>query len=130
MNSFDNVFEYEMDGKTASLFNRKRRDTPEKMFNELIEDIVDSCIKYDLTKLFHQPVKKKDYPDYYTIVKNPIDLTSMKNKTKRCEYMKTQELIDDLDLLVNNSTIYNGDQHEVTLHAVRIREHAMSKIQE
>jgi hypothetical protein len=119
-----------MDGKTASLFNRKRRDTPEKMFNEQIEDIVDSCIKFDLTKLFHQPVKKKDYPDYYTIVKNPIDLTAMKNKTKRCEYTKVQELIDDLDLIVNNSIIYNGDQHDVTLHAVRIRDHAMNKIQE
>jgi hypothetical protein len=119
-----------MDGKTASLFNRKRRDTPEKMFNELIEDIVDSCIKYDLTKLFHQPVKKKDYPDYYTIIKNPIDLTQMKNKTKRCEYLKVQELINDLDLLVNNSMIYNGDQHEVTLQAVMIRENAINKIQE
>jgi hypothetical protein len=119
-----------MDGKTASLFNRKRRDTPEKMFNELIEDIVDSCIKFDLTKLFHQPVKKKDYPDYYTIIKVPIDLTNMKNKTKRCEYTKVQELINDLDLLVNNSMIYNGDQHDVTIQAIKIRENAMNKIKE
>lgn len=119
-----------MDGKTASLFNRKRRDTPEKMFNEILEDIVDSLIKIDLTKIFHQPVKKKDYPDYYTIVKNPIDLTAIKNKTKRCEYLKVQDFINDLDLLVNNSLIYNGDQHDVTMQAIKLRENAMSKIQE
>ena len=100
------------------------------MYNELIEDIVDSCIKFDLTKIFHQSVKKKDYPDYYNIIKNPIDLTLIKNKTKRCEYTKLQQFIDDMDLLVNNSIIYNGESHEVTLQAIKIRDHSKMKIDE
>ena len=125
---FDNVYEYELDKNTS--FTRKRRDTPEKMFNELIEDIVDYCIRFDSTKLFHQPVKKKEYHDYYDIIKNPIDLGSMKNKTKRNEYSTVKRFIDDIELMVANSIIYNGDTHDVTSHARKIRELAYNKINE
>ena len=69
--------------KTSNLLSRKRRDTPERSFNELIEDIIDNCIKFDNSKVFHQPVKKKDYKDYYDIIKNSTDLGTMKNKTQR-----------------------------------------------
>jgi hypothetical protein len=123
------MYEYDLESK-APLYSRKRRDTPERMFNEIIEDIVDSCIKFDTTKTFHLPVKKKDYQDYYVIVKNPIDLSSMKNKTKRTEYTKVQQLIDDMNLMVNNSTLYNGEHHEVTVQAMKIREFCNAKIEE
>jgi hypothetical protein len=126
---FDNMYEYEMD-KTTSLISRKRRDTPEKTFNEMIEDIIDDCIKFDVTKIFHLPVKKKDYQDYYQIIKNPIDLGTMKNKTKRYEYKTVDQFISDLDLMVHNSFIYNGENHDVTLQANKIRELAMTKINE
>jgi transcription initiation factor TFIID subunit 1 len=121
---------YEYDDRTSNLVSRKRRDTPQKSFNDLIEDIVDNCIKFDTTKLFHQAVKKKDYKDYYELILNPIDLSSMKNKTKRCEYNNLQQLKDDMDLLVNNSKLYNGEEHEVTLQAVKVRNYALMKIEE
>jgi hypothetical protein len=127
--SFDNVYEYEMD-KTTSILSRKRRDTPEKMFNEVVEDIVDSCIKFDQTKVFHQAVKKKDYPDYYDIVKEPIDLSTMKNKTKRNEYLTIERFVDDVNLMVHNARMYNGDNHDVTKQAEKIRDLAMLKIRE
>ncbi len=127
--SFDNVYEYEID-KASTLVSRKRRDTPEKLFNELIEDIIDSCIKFDLTKIFHQAVKKKEYPDYYDIIKNPIDLGSMKNKTKRNEYKTISQFISDLELMVVNSSMYNGESHDVTLQSHKIRALAMNKLSE
>jgi transcription initiation factor TFIID subunit 1 len=126
---FENMYEYDLETKTA-LFSRKRRDTPERMFNEMLEDIIDNSIKFDQTKIFHQPVKKKEYQDYYNIVKNPIDLSAMKNKTKRTEYTTVQQLTDDIELLVNNSILYNGEQHDVTMQAIRIRENCNQKIEE
>lgn len=110
--------------------SRKRRDTPERMFNEMIEDIVDSCIKFDLTKVFHQPVKKKDYPDYYEIIVSPIDLGTMKNKTKRNEYMSLEQFVNEVNLMVSNSALYNGENHDVTLQAQKIRDIAMLRIKE
>ena len=123
------IYEYEMD-KTANLLSRKRRDTPERSFNEAIEDIIDNCIKFDNTKIFHQAVKKKDYKDYYDMIKNPIDLGSMKNKTKRNEYKNLQQFLEDVDLMVNNSKMYNGEEHEVTLQGFRIKDYVLKKIEE
>ena len=54
--------------------------------NEIFENIVDSCIKYDRFKVFTSAVKRKDAPNYYDVIKNPIDLTQIKNKAKRIEY--------------------------------------------
>ena len=121
---------YEYDDRTTNLISRKRRDTPEKSFNDIIEDIVDNCVKFDSTKLFHQAVKKKDYKDYYELILNPIDLSSMKNKTKRCEYRNLQQFKEDLDLLYNNSRMYNGEEHDVTQQSGKIREYAFTKIEE
>ena len=70
---FDSIYEYDLDNKNSS-FKRKRRDTPEKLYNELLGDIIDFCIRNDYSKLFLMPVKKKDYPDYFEIVKQPMDL--------------------------------------------------------
>jgi len=123
------IYEYELD-KTTSMLSRKRRDTPERSFNEAIEDIIDNLIKFDNTKIFHNPVKKKDYKDYYELIKKPIDLGSIKNKTKRNEYKFLQQFLDDLELLVYNSRAYNGEEHEVTLQAVKIKEFTYKKIEE
>ena len=123
------IYEYELD-KTTSMLSRKLRDTPERSFNEAIEDIIDNLIKFDNTKIFHNPVKKKDYKDYYELIKKPIDLGSIKNKTKRNEYKFLQQFLDDLELLVNNSRAYNGEEHEVTLQAVKIKDFTLKKIEE
>ncbi len=120
------MFEYE--DKTTHFGSRKRRDTTDRQLNEIFEDIVDSCIKIDQTKIFHKPVKKKDYPDYYTIIEKPIDLYEIKNKTKRSEYKNREQFVSDFNLLLKNSEIYNGDTHEVTKQALKIYEHALEKL--
>jgi|LauGreDrversion4_2_1035121.scaffolds.fasta_scaffold1400699_1 hypothetical protein len=122
----DPMFEYE--DKTTHFGSRKRRDTTDRQLNEIFEDIVDSCIKIDQTKIFHKPVKKKDYPDYYTIIEKPIDLYEIKNKTKRSEYKNREQFVSDFNLLLKNSEIYNGDTHEVTKQALKIYEHALEKL--
>ena len=123
----DSMFEYE--DKTTHFGSRKRRDTTDKQLNEIFEDIIDSCIKIDLSKLFHKPVKKKEYPDYFEIIKNPIDLYEMKNKTKRSEYKNKDQFLDDFNLLVRNCDLYNGDSHEVTKQAHRLFDLAVEKLE-
>jgi len=123
------IYEYELN-KTSTLLSRKRRDIPESSLNKAMEDIIDNCIKFDYTKIFHNPVKKYNYRDYYEVIKNPIDLSSMKNKTKSNEYKYLQQFLDDIELMLNNSKIYNGEYHDVTLQALRIKEFALKKVEE
>jgi len=68
----------------------------ENMLNEIFGNVIDSCICFDTTKLFAQKVSRKDAPNYYEVVKQPMDLTSMKNKTKRNDYSTQEEFLADL----------------------------------
>jgi hypothetical protein len=74
----------------------------------MFTDIIEACFIFDRSKIFHFPVKKKDAPNYTDIIKNPIDLQSMKNKAKRNEYDTSDQFIGDLELMRTNAEIYNG----------------------
>ena len=58
--------------------------------NNKFEEIIENALKFDRDKIFHFPVKKKDAPNYATVIKNPIDLSSMKNKAKRTDYESSE----------------------------------------
>ena len=63
--------------------SRKRQNLIENRLNDIFEEIADSCIVFDKSKLFHYPVRKNVAMDYQYIIMNPIDLTTIKNKSKR-----------------------------------------------
>ncbi|KAL5476500.1 SPT7_4 [Sanghuangporus weigelae] len=48
---------------------------------------------------FFKPVPKTDYPDYYEIIKEPMDLQTMLRKVKQKQYKSKAEFQDDLDLI-------------------------------
>ena len=104
---FNKVFEYDLDRLTP-MINKKRRNAPERKFNEIIEDIIDQCMSIDHNRIFHNPVRKKDFPDYYDKVLKPIDLGTLKSKTKRNEYLDYETFIEDITQMALNSEIYNG----------------------
>ena len=85
-------------------------------------NIIDSCITYDNTRLFHAPVKKSEVPTYYDVVKQPIDLGTMKAKAKRCEYKTVIDFQNDVMLMKSNSELFNGPNHHVTMQATNIHE--------
>ena len=87
-------------------------------------------IKADYRKIFSAPVRKDAYPDYYEIVKDPIDLSKIRDKAKRREYTSANLLTEDLDKMINNSVIYNGIWHEVTELAREIKEKGLKLLRE
>jgi len=58
-------------------------------------------------------VRKCDAPDYYEIIKEPMDLGKMHKKLKRLDYFSKQEFIDDLDLMFDNCKRYNTDPKSI-----------------
>ncbi|CAI2371248.1 unnamed protein product [Moneuplotes crassus] len=61
--------------------------------------------------MFKDPVDiKKDLcPDYYQVIKKPMDLSTVLKKIKNNDYEQMQEYLDDLRLIFNNCILYNGD---------------------
>ena len=46
-------------------------------------------------------------PDYYTIVKKPIDLATMEVRCLSDLYTTPQKFVDDFALMMNNAAQYN-----------------------
>ncbi|KAF7684384.1 Histone acetyltransferase GCN5 [Astathelohania contejeani] len=57
---------------------------------------------------FLKPVDKKEVPDYYKIIKNPMDLSKIEDKINKNEYTNISQFIDDFQLMINNCCFYNG----------------------
>lgn len=53
-------------------------------------------------------------PDYFEIIKKPMDLGTMRTKLESQCYSSTDAFLADLDLIVENTLEYNGLGHPVT----------------
>ncbi|KAI8816298.1 uncharacterized protein EV422DRAFT_546195 [Fimicolochytrium jonesii] len=56
---------------------------------------------------FLHPVDEKLAPDYYTLIKHPMDLGTMTVKLEQHKYESKDEFISDLNLIWNNCHTYN-----------------------
>jgi len=63
---------------------------------------------------FHAPVDPVALciPDYYTIVKEPMDFGTIKKKLTDHVYMTCKEFVDDVELVFSNCINYNGEKTE------------------
>ena len=62
--------------------------------------------------IFAEPVNAEAFNlvDYHTIVKNPMDFSTIKNKLKSNQYANISEFMDDMELVFYNCRLYNGEQ--------------------
>ncbi|CAI9736477.1 family AAA domain-containing 2B [Octopus vulgaris] len=85
-----------------------------------LRDIWNKLAKCRKFAIFMRPVDIEDVPDYYDIVKEPMDLNSMLKKIDNEMYPTAQEFLDDIDLIWRNALEYNPDS-DSTGKAIRHR---------
>jgi hypothetical protein len=61
-------------------------------------------------EIFHKPVDPIELgiPDYFDIIKHPMDFSTIKRKLNKNQYTKCKEFCDDMELVFNNCILYNG----------------------
>ena len=61
--------------------------------------------------MFKEPVDPValGIPDYFKVVKKPMDFSTINEKLKFNEYKTIQEFIDDINLIFTNWKLYNGE---------------------
>ncbi|KAF3911418.1 hypothetical protein ABW20_dc0103533 [Dactylellina cionopaga] len=64
---------------------------------------------------------KLNLPTYFEIVKDPISLQEIEKKLTNNEYHNPQEVKADIELMVQNSVLFNGPEHAVTESGIRIQ---------
>lgn len=78
-----------------------------KLFDE-VNNLTDETTGEHWNVYFRSPVDRKIYPDYYTIIAQPIAMSQIKRKFVQPSY-GLQSLASDLKLLWNNARTYNTE---------------------
>lgn len=105
------------DGLYAALpaESAKRRKVDKKNFDEC-HRILSEVLKPRHRKItwpFLEPVDAKLVPNYYDIIKNPMDLSLVQKRLNAHEYDSKEDFDKDIRLIVNNSLTYNTEGSEV-----------------
>ena len=64
---------------------------------------------------------KRELPDYYVTVTDPISLNMIKRKLREGEYSTLQDLVDDLDKMFDNCKLYNRPDSRLYKEAVKLQ---------
>ena len=84
----------------------KMNDSWEKIAKKLMNMLW----KHRDAELFHKPVDPEELniPDYFNIIKNPMDFSTIKKKLVNYTYSNLKEFCKDMDLVFDNCYTYNG----------------------
>lgn len=103
------------------------QETLHKHLTRVLQEVMDHQCAWP----FLQPVDPKETGaiDYYEVIKNPIDLGTIKKKLEEKWFYVTKEIfIADFSRMVKNCKSYNGKTHYVTELALSLEKVFMNKI--
>ncbi|XP_071082321.1 protein polybromo-1-like isoform X6 [Haliotis cracherodii] len=66
-----------------------------------------------LRHIFMVLPSRKDYPDYYQVIMEPIDMGMIETKIRNEKYANEQQLLNDFELMFNNARHYNEEGSQV-----------------
>uniref|UniRef100_A0A7N9AR50 histone acetyltransferase n=1 Tax=Mastacembelus armatus TaxID=205130 RepID=A0A7N9AR50_9TELE len=104
--------------------NRKKIFKPEELRQALMPTL-EALYRQDPESLpFRQPVDPilLGIPDYFDIVKNPIDLSTIKRKLDTGQYQEPWQYVDDVWLMFNNAWLYNRKTSRVYKYCTKLAE--------
>lgn len=92
---------------------------------QAIKDIVQKLLKSDKEGFFSHPVDpiKLQAPDYFDIIKHPMDLGTVASNLQSKVYQDFDEAADDVTQVFKNAMLYNPHKHAVHKMAARHLKH-------
>ncbi|TNN63110.1 CREB-binding protein [Liparis tanakae] len=110
--------------------SRRKIFKPEELRQALMPTL-ESLYRQDPESLpFRQPVDPMmlGIPDYFDIVKNPIDLSTIKRKLDTGQYQEPWQYVDDVWMMFNNAWLYNRKTSRVYKYCSKLAEVFESEI--
>uniref|UniRef100_A0A8C2JB13 Bromodomain, testis-specific n=1 Tax=Cyprinus carpio TaxID=7962 RepID=A0A8C2JB13_CYPCA len=111
----------------------KNPKMPGRLTNQLqyLEKVViKSLWRHQFSWPFRQPVDavRLNLPDYYTIIKNPMDLSTIKKRLENNYYWKAMECIEDFNTMFTNCYMYNRPGDDIVLMAQALEKLFLEKV--
>lgn len=113
--SEDSDFEDSTKEVSARNYRTMLNQTIKGIFSQLKEAKDRSGRKY--IDIFLELPDKKLYPDYYTIVTNPMSINTMEIRMKKNPYTKIEKFQEHINQLWENAYIYNDPKSQVAIDA-------------
>ncbi|XP_058148579.1 protein polybromo-1 isoform X2 [Dasypus novemcinctus] len=94
---------------------------------EILEQLLESIVVATnpsgrlISELFQKLPSKVQYPDYYAIIKEPIDLKTIAQRIQNGSYKSIHAMAKDIDLLAKNAKTYNEPGSQVFKDANSIK---------
>jgi len=89
----------------------------ESKFKQLAQIVLSNMSKADRFDLFDVPVDETELPEYYEMISNPMDFSTMRSKVDKGKYGKgsdaASKLYEDFLLVFDNCREFNGESGEV-----------------
>lgn len=109
--------------KNRSKWANEDRIGQEELY-EACERVVQELRGYtEHSTAFLNKVSKREAPNYYDVIKNPMDLSTVMRKIRSLQYNSKSEFVADLNLIWSNCLLYNSDPaHYLRKHAIAMRQ--------
>ncbi|XP_030633030.1 polybromo 1, like [Chanos chanos] len=108
-------------------------ETPLSCLKEVLEQLLEAIVSYTdssgrlVSELFQKLPSKLHYPDYYAIIKEPIDLRTIAQRIQMGHYKSINAMAKDVELLTKNAKTYNEPGSQVFKDANTIKKVFMQR---
>ncbi|KAI1892708.1 hypothetical protein AGOR_G00136330 [Albula goreensis] len=102
-------------------------ETPPSCLKEVLEQLLEAIVTFTepsgrvISELFQKLPSKVHYPDYYAIIKEPIDFRVIAQRIQTGHYKSVSAMAKDIDLLTKNAKTYNEPGSQVFKDANTIK---------
>ncbi|XP_054473332.1 polybromo 1, like isoform X5 [Anoplopoma fimbria] len=112
-----------MDNPGMSTEDETSTGNLKELFEQLLEAIVSHADPSGrlVSELFQKLPSKVHYPDYYAIIKEPIDLRTIAQRIQIGYYKSVNAMAKDIDLMAKNAKTYNEPGSQVFKDANTIK---------
>ncbi|XP_049629593.1 bromodomain-containing protein 3 [Suncus etruscus] len=92
--------------------------------------VVKTLWKHQFAWPFYQPVDavKLNLPDYHKIIKNPMDMGTIKKRLENSYYWSASECMQDFNTMFTNCYIYNKPADDIVLMAQALEKIFLQKV--
>ncbi|XP_039618546.1 bromodomain-containing protein 3-like isoform X6 [Polypterus senegalus] len=108
--------------------NKKGRKTNQLQYMQNV--VVKTLWKHQFAWPFYQPVDavKLSLPDYHKIIKNPMDMGTIKRRLENNYYWSASECMQDFNTMFTNCYIYNKSTDDIVLMAQALEKIFLQKV--
>ncbi|KAK1233163.1 histone acetyltransferase [Marasmius sp. AFHP31] len=96
-------------GWSPEMAESLRRTIPKSGDRLFMEHTLRELQNHNQAWPFLKPVSAEDVPDYHTVIKEPMDFSTMEHKLDNNQYTAVDDFVRDAQLVFNNCRLYNEE---------------------